>query len=140
MAYLVDANVLCEPSKKRPEPKVISWLRAHDSEILISALSLGEVLKGIHLLDPGDRREEIERWYRRLERWASGRILPLDASVFSEWAVLYARHQRGGRKLPLVDSFLAATALHHGLTVATRNSADFPPEVHVFNPWDEQTG
>lgn len=122
MTYLVDTNVLCEPSKRRPDAKVVSWIRNHDPDLRLSALSLGEVLKGIHLLDPGNRRDEIERWYQRLERWAVGRILPLDAPVFTEWATLYAGHQRAGRKLPLLDSFLAATALHHGLTVVTRNT------------------
>lgn len=135
MAYLVDANVLCEPSKTRPDPKVVSWIRDHDPDLRLSALSLGEVLKGVHLLDPGNRRDEIERWYRRFERWAAGRILPLDGPVFTEWAVLYASHQRAGRKLPLLDSLLAATALHHDLIVVTRNTSDFPPEVAVLNPW-----
>jgi len=135
MAYLVDANVLCESSRKRPDPKVVSWLRDHDRDLHLSALSLGEVLKGVHLLDPGDRRDEIERWYRRLEKWAAGRLLSMDPPVFAEWAALYARHQRAGRKLPLMDSFLAATALHHGLTVVTRNVDDFPPEVSVLDPW-----
>jgi predicted nucleic acid-binding protein len=135
MAYLVDANVLCESSRKRPDPKVVSGLRDHDRDLHLSALSLGEVLKGVHLLDPGDRRDEIERLYRRLERWSAGRLLSMDLPVFSEWVALYARHQRAGRKPPLMDSFLAATALHHGLTVVTRNVGDFPPEVTVLDPW-----
>lgn len=137
MAYLVDANVLCESSRKRPDPRVVSWLRDHDRDLHLSTLSLGEVLKGVHLLDPGDRRGEIERWYRRLEKWAAGRLLSPDLPVFAEWAALYARHQRAGHKLPLLDSFLAATALHHGLTVVTRNVGDFPAEVHVLDPWHQ---
>ncbi len=135
MAYLVDANVLCESSRKRPDPKMVSGLRDHDRDLHLSALSLGEVLKGVHLLDPGDRRDEIERWYRRLERWPAGRLLSMDLPVFSEWVALYARHQRAGRKPPLMDSSLAATALHHGLTVVTRNVGAFPPEVTVLDPW-----
>lgn len=135
MSYLVDAIVLSESAKRRPHPNVVSWLRDHDPDLRLSALSLGEVMKGIHLLDPGDRRDEIQRWYGRLERWAAGRILPLDPPVFAKWAPLYARHQRAGRKLPLLDSFLAATALCHGLIVVARNAHDFPPEVTVLDPW-----
>lgn len=109
----------------------------HDRDLQVSVLSLGEMLKGIHLLDHGDRRHEIERWYQRIEQWAASRLLVMDGPVFVEWAALYARHQRAGRKLPLMDSFLAATALHHSLTLVTRNTDDFPPEVKVFNPWKD---
>lgn len=135
MAFLLDSNVLCESSKRQPDPAVISWLKKNDRDLQVSVLSLGEMLKGIHLLDPGDRRHDIERWYQRIELWAASRLLVMDGPVLVAWAALYARHQRAGRKLPLMDSFLAATALHHGLTVVTRNTDDFPPEVTVLNPW-----
>ena len=137
MAYLIDANVLSESSKRLPDAAVVSWLKEHDRDLQVSVLSLGEMLKGIHLLDRGDRRHEIERWYQRIEQWAASRLLVMDGPVLVEWAALYARHQRAGRKLPLMDSFLAATALRHGLTVVTRNMDDFPPEVNVLNPWKD---
>jgi toxin FitB len=137
MAYLLDTNVLCESSKRLPQPEVISWVRDHDRDLHISALSMGEILKGIHLMDAGKRKHEIERWYTRIERWAANRLLVMDGPVFAEWAELYARHQRAGRKLPLLDSFIAATALHHGLTLVTRNLDDFPTEVTMLNPWHD---
>jgi hypothetical protein len=74
-------------------------------------------------------------WYQRIERWATGRILPVDAAVMKTWAAFYAKHQRAGRKLPAMDSLIAATALQHQLTLVTRNTADFPDDVHVLNPW-----
>lgn len=135
MAYLLDANVLCESSRSKPATAVIRWLSEHDSELQVSALSLGELIKGIHLMDHGKRRVEIEAWYQRIERWAGRRIIPLDGAVMSAWGVFYARHQRAGRKLPLMDSLLAATALHCNLTLVTRNTADFPDEIPVLNPW-----
>jgi hypothetical protein len=55
--------------------------------------------------------------------------------VLLAWGRIHAKHQRAGRKLPLMDSFLAATALHHQLTIVTRNTADFPDDVPVLNPW-----
>jgi predicted nucleic acid-binding protein len=67
MPYLVDANVLCESSKAHPEPGVLKWLADHDAELHVSVLSLGEMLKGIHLMDEGNRRHEIERWYQRID-------------------------------------------------------------------------
>ena len=135
MPYLVDANILCESSKSQPEPAVLQWLADHDAELHVSVLSLGEMLKGIHLMDAGKRRHEIECWYHRIERWASNRLLVMDAPVMLEWGQFYAKHQRGGRKLPLIDSLLAATALQHHLTIVTRNTADFPEDVPVLNPW-----
>lgn len=135
MPYLVDANVLCESSKPRPEAAVMQWLADHDTELHISAISLGEMLKGIHLMDRGKRRQEVENWYQRIERWAAGRILPLDAAVMKTWGVFYAKHQRAGRKLPAMDSLIAATALHYQLTLVTRDTADFPEDVPVLNPW-----
>ena len=87
-------------------------------------------------MDAGRRRQEIEYWYQRIERWASGCSLALDAPVMKTWGAFYAKHQRAGRKLPATDSLIAATALHHQLILVTRNSADFPDDVPVFNPWN----
>ena len=136
MAYLVDTNVLCESSKPSPDPKVIRWLADHDSELHVSALSVGEMLKGIHLMDAGKRRLDIERWYQRIERWAANRLLALDAPVMATWGRFYAKHQLKGHKLPLTDSLIAATAIHHKLTLITRNTADFPDDLPMLNPWE----
>ena len=135
MSYLVDANILCESSKPRPETSVLRWLAEHDAELHISAISLGEMLKGIHLMDRGKRRQKVEHWYQRIEGWATGRILPVDAAVMKTWGAFYAKHQLAGRKLPAIDSLIAATALQYQLTLVTRNVADFPNDVPVFNPW-----
>jgi predicted nucleic acid-binding protein len=135
MFYLLDTNILCESSKARPDAGVVRWLGDHDAELHVSVLSMGEMLKGIHLMDQGNRRHEIEQWFQRIERWAAKRLLVMDAGTMSTWGRFYARHQLAGRKLPLMDSLLAATALQHGLTLVTRNVADFPEEVAVLDPW-----
>jgi toxin FitB len=135
MPYLVDANVLCESSKTHPEPAVQQWLAEHDAELHVSVLTLGEMLKGIHLMDQGNRRHDIERWYQRIERWAANRLLVMDAPVMTTWGRFYAKHQRTGLKLPLMDSLIAATALQYQLTIVTRNTTDFPDDVPQVNPW-----
>jgi predicted nucleic acid-binding protein len=93
------------------------------------------MLVGIHLMDHGRRRQQIENWYQRIERWAAGRILAVDAEVMHTWAPLYVKHQKEGRKLPAMDSLVAATAIHHHLTLVTRNTGDFPEDVPILNPW-----
>jgi predicted nucleic acid-binding protein len=135
MPYLLDANVLCESSRPRPDGSVLQWLAEHDGELQLSALTVGEMIKGIHLLDQGRRRRQLEAWYARIERWAAGRILPLDVPVMRRWGTFYAKHQLNGRKLDVIDSLLAATAIEHQLTLVTRNTAHFPDEVPMLNPW-----
>ena len=135
MAYLVDTNVLCESSTPNPDASVLAWLAEHDSELHLSAISLGEMLMGIHLMDRGKRRQQIERWYQRIERWASGRILAVDTAVMHTWAPFCAKHRKEGLNLPAMDSLVAATAIHHQLTLVTRNTGDFPPDVPVLDPW-----
>jgi hypothetical protein len=137
MGYLLDTDVLSESSNPFPEPKVMQWLDDHDHELFLSTVSLGEMTKGIELLAPGKRRKEIEVWFSRLERWADSRLLAPTADVMRSWGQLCARNERKGRRLPVLDSMIAATAMAHGLILATRNTRDYPPEVPVLNPWDE---
>lgn len=137
MTYLVDTNVLCESSKPEPDDRVLEWLLENDSELAVSSLTLGEMLKGIHLMDAGKRRRALEKWYGRIEKWAVGRILPVDFAVCRTCAILCAKHQRKGCKLPAIDSLIGATAIHHQLTLVTRNTGDFPDDVAILNPWEE---
>jgi predicted nucleic acid-binding protein len=135
MGYLVDANVLCEATRLQPASNVVTWLERHDDELHISTLTLAEILKGIHLLAPGKKRRQLELWFEELVASFAGRVLPVDEAVARVWAEFYARQQQQGRLLSSFDSLLAATAIAHELTLATRNTADFPKEVSVVNPW-----
>ncbi len=123
MKYLVDANVLSEPTKAAPHPRVLQWLRENEREIAVDPIILGEVRFGILLLPKGKRRARLERWFdagvQRLH------CLPWDAETGLRWAALLARLRTSGRAMPIKDSLIAATALVHGLVVATRNRADF---------------
>jgi predicted nucleic acid-binding protein len=135
MSYLVDANVLCEATRRQPSGNVLAWLERHDAALHISTLTLAEILKGIHLLAPGKKRRQLEQWFEELVASFEGRVLPVDEAVARTWAEFYARQQQQGRLLSSFDSLLAATAIAHELTIATRNTADFPKEVSVVNPW-----
>ncbi len=138
--YLLDTNVLSEPTRKAPEPKVLKWLRAVDPGTLyVSVLSIGELQKGISLEPGKKKRATHEAWLEDILRnTEDGNILPIDAAVARKWGELTAAARLEGRTLAIVDALLAATALVHDLTVVTRNSRDFAGTcVRVFNPWKQ---
>jgi toxin FitB len=121
--YLFDANVLCEPTRPRPDDRAVAWLRAHESDLVVDAVVLGEVLAGVLGLPPGRRRRRLEEWFESLA--ATVVCLPWDAAAARAWARLIVELRRKGRTMPLLDGMVAASALARGLTVATRNTRDF---------------
>lgn len=136
MTYLVDANVLSEPTRPAPDPRAVTWLRRHEREIAVDPVILGEIRYGILLLPRGARRRRLEQWFdsgvRRLE------CLPWEAETGLRWAELLARLRASGRAMPIKDSLIAATALTHGLIIATRNRADFSQaDVALVDPFAE---
>jgi len=137
MPYLLDTNVLSELRKgRRANPEVLGWAEACRRDAhYISVLSLGEVRQGIERLRGRERsrREELEGWLERLGREYEDTILGVTAEVADRWGRLGAV-----RPLPVIDGLLAATALEHGLTLATRNVRDFRGTgVRVENPFGE---
>lgn len=137
MKYLVDANVLSEPTKPEPDPAALSWLRRHERDLAVNPIILGELEYGILVLPAGRRRSRLEQWFsagvRRL------RILDFDTATGGAWAQLLERLKKKGHGMPIKDSLIAATAIAHELTLATRNVADFRTAgLTVENPFDFQ--
>ena len=142
MRFLLDTNLLSEGAKPRPDTGVVAWLGEQPPlDLAISALTLGEICKGIDLLDPGVRRDRLESWLATdLPRQFLGRVLPIDESVSIEWGRLSAAARRSGRHLPLVDGLLVATAMVHGLVLVTRNERDCAGwDTPILNPWSDST-
>lgn len=137
MSFLLDTNVVSEIRRGR-DLNVQAWAGAvSDRDLHLSVLTLGEIRKGIERLRDRDvpQAQTFATWLTELEHRFAQRILPVDTPVAQEWGRLNALAPR-----PTVDSLIAATALVHGLTVVTRNTADFKGcGVSLQNPWDYQS-
>ena len=134
MNYLVDANVLSEATKLAPHPQVIDWLTANEDNFVVDPIVLGELWMGILPLPSGQRRRRLEQWFTVLTEKTL--CLAWDANVGIRWARLIIELRKKGQALPILDSMIAATALTHDLTVATRNVRDFKKAgVKTFDPF-----
>jgi len=121
LSFLVDTNVISEIRKgRRCDPGVASWFAEVSSEeVYLSALTIGEIRKGIENIRRRDGRtaEVLETWLAELVAAFSDRILPIDESIAEQWGRFNVPDP-----LPVVDSLLAATASVHGLALVTRNT------------------
>ena len=134
MKYLVDADILSEPTKPSPDPRVVEWLRTNEPEIAVDPVILGELRFGILILPKGKRRSMLDRWFND----GVGRLncLAWDADTGLKWAELLARLRSTGKAMPIKDSLIAATAIAHALTVVTHNRADFKNAgIRVIDPF-----
>jgi predicted nucleic acid-binding protein len=132
--YLVDADVLSEPTKPQPAHEVIKWLRDHEADLVISPIVLGELEYGILLLPAGRKRTRLLSWFSQGAKQM--RVVELDGTTAGVWAKLLADLKRKGRAMPVKDSLIAATALQHRLTIVTRNLSDYRNAgVDVVNPF-----
>jgi len=134
VTYLVDANVLSEPTRPGPNVRVVEWLRKNERDLVVDPIIVGEIRFGIHLLAAGRRRQRLEQW---LEDGVTRlHCLAWDLATGRRWARLLADLRAAGQSMPIKDSLIAATALAHGLTVVTRNARDFrKARVKVVDPF-----
>lgn len=135
MNYLIDTNVISELRKgDRADPRVISWFAGlADEEIFLSALTLGEIRRGIESIRRRDSKSAVvlESWLGRIADQHEDRILTVDRSTAEEWGRMNVPDP-----LPVVDGLLAATARVLGLTLATRNTADIKRTgISCLNPF-----
>lgn len=135
MMYLVDANVLSEPTKQTADSRVVDWLTANEANLVVDPIIIGELRTGILALPRGRKREKLEKWFEAVVETIE--CLPWDATVSRRWATLVVDLKRRGETVPLLDGMIAATALEHDLIVATRNTRDFKKNgVKTFNPFE----
>lgn len=135
---ILDTCVVSELVRRRPDPRVMSWFESVPDEVLfISALTLGELRKGIAMKDDEAARAALRAWVDGVEREFHDRILDVDTSVATHWGHISAEGQRVGKPVAPIDGLIAATAVRHGMTLATRNTRDFVMGgVMLLNPWE----
>jgi predicted nucleic acid-binding protein len=139
MNYLLDTCVISEFTRREPNPKIVQWIDELDeSGLFLSAITIGEIKKGIERLPSDSRRKpSLTLWLNDdlLSRFA-GRIYPLTIEVMLRWGSLVARLEAPGQVVSTLDSLIAATALAHHAIVVTRNEDHFRPAgVEIVNPW-----
>ncbi len=137
--FLLDTNIISELVKPRPEPAVVRWVEEIDENLMyLSVLTLGEIRKCVAALPHAARRMQLEAWVESdLRLRFSKRILSIDEAVADRWGVLAGQAQKDGRGLPVIDGLLAATAIHHNLTLVTRKTSDLATTgAMLFNPWE----
>ena len=137
--FLLDTNCISEVVRLTPDARVMAWIEAVEESLLyLSVLTMGEIRKGLAALPQGKRRSRLETWLEvELQARFSGRILSIDAAVADRWGLLAASAKTKGNPLSTIDGLLAATAIHHNLTIVSRNVGDFRnTQVPVVNPWE----
>lgn len=136
--WLLDTNVVSELRRRKPDRKVLAFVAAQPLDRLyISSVSLAEIRFGIELLPDAGLRAELLDWLaHRVRPMFEQRVLPVSEDVLFKWRLLVEEGRKAGHTFSQPDLFIAATALHHGLTVVSRDVDDYAKaRVALFNPW-----
>jgi predicted nucleic acid-binding protein len=133
--YIVDANLLSEATKPDPEPQVLEWLRLNEAHLAVTPVILGELEYGILLFPTSRRKKQLEVWFEKIR--STAHCIDFDSKAASSWARLLAYLKSKGYAMPIKDSLIAASAIAHNLTVATRSTRDFKnARVPLINPFE----
>ena len=139
MNYLLDTCVICEIRKPRPNKNVLAWLRSTDEIFLYTpVIVIGEIKKGIVRLKGSRRAKELQAWLDAYRTRYGSRIVPFDLESALEWGRIVAETEALGKPRPPIDAQIAAMAIAHGMTLATRNTHDMSfTGVKLFDPFEE---
>jgi toxin FitB len=136
--FLLDTNVVSEMVKPHPNVGVLRWLHEADEDsLLVSVITVAELRFGVQRLATGARRDRLDAWVQeQFTQRFEGRLLAVDEEIAETWGALMAASEAQGRRMNVMDCFLAATAVVHGATLVTRNVGDFSGlSGEVLDPW-----
>ena len=137
MSWLLDTDVICQPAKRQGDPRVVAWLEQERDNCYTSAVVIGQLAYWVRSKE-GRQRDALQTWLARLIDAMQGRIHGFNVSVAHVWAEQEHLLERAGRRMPVEDSYIAATARRYGLTIVTGHDQDFRrPRLKVFNPFKE---
>jgi toxin FitB len=139
-SWLLDTNILSELRRPKPERKVVAFVAAQPLESLyVSAVTFAEIRFGIEVLNDANLRGELTDWLaHRVRPMFENRVLPVSEDVMFRWRLLVEEGRKVGHTFSQPDLIIAATALHHGLTVVSRDISDYAKaRVQLLNPWTE---
>ena len=137
MSWLLDTDVLCQPVKTRGDRAVIEWLEREQDECYTSAIVIAQIAYWVRTKE-GRTRTRLQLWLRQSIEALQGRILGFNVATAHVWADQKRALEHAGQPMPLEDSYIAATARRHNLTIATGNDKHFRrPGLKVFNPFTQ---
>ncbi len=139
-SWLLDTNIISELRRAKPEPKVVTFVAGQSLERLyVSSVTLAEIRFGIELLPDARLRAELNDWLvHKVRPMFEQRVLPVSEDVMFKWRLLVEDGRKAGHTFSQPDLMIAATALQHGLTLVTRDTADYEKaRVPLFNPWSD---
>jgi predicted nucleic acid-binding protein len=137
VSWLLDTDVICQPAKRRGDPRIIAWLEEEKNRCYTSAVVIAQLAYWVRTKE-GRQREALQTWLTRLIEAMHGRIHGFNVSVAHVWAEQELLLENAGRRMPVEDSYIAATARRYGLTIVTGNDQDFRRRrLKVFNPFKE---
>jgi predicted nucleic acid-binding protein len=140
MAWLLDTNVLSELRRPRPDGKVVAFVsNCALDQLYVSVVTLAEIRFGIEVVNEANRRAELNDWLmHKVRPMFDGRVLEITEEILLKWRLLVEGGRKTGHTFSQPDLMIAATAIHHGLTVVTRDRSEFDQaRVPVLNPWDQ---
>jgi toxin FitB len=138
MVWLLDTNILSELRRSRPEKKVLDFVAAQPLETLyVSSVTFAEIRFGIELLGDANLRAQLNDWLaHKVRPMFEQRVLAISEDIMFKWRLLVEQGRKAGHTFSQPDLIIAATALHHGLTVVSRDIGDFQKaSLPLFNPW-----
>jgi toxin FitB len=137
MSWLLHTDVICQPARRHGDARVVAWLEQEQDRCYTSAIVIAQLAYWVRTKD-GRNRQALQLWLTRLVEALHGRIHGFNVSVAQVWADQEGLLDKTGQRMPVEDSYIAATARRHGLTIATGNDQDFRrPGLKVFNPFKE---